>query len=77
MYYLQREVLQDIEKREKTVTKTSVTKKEVDFVDGVDKKVVASPVYYPPGYEITRKEETTRREEGGVSLKFKFFKISI
>ncbi|XP_061942704.1 soluble scavenger receptor cysteine-rich domain-containing protein SSC5D isoform X1 [Apis cerana] len=60
----EREVLEDIEKREKEQQKDSpAVKKEVDFVPHTppkvkSKNVAGPPVYYPPGAaEFTKKEE--------------------
>ncbi|XP_060822789.1 mucin-12 [Bombus pascuorum] len=62
----EREVLEDIEKREKEQQKESPTvKKEVDFVPHTppkvkSKNVAGPPVYYPPGAaEFTKKEEAS------------------
>lgn len=62
----EREVLEDIEKREKEQQKESpVVKKEVDFVPHTppkvkSKNVAGPPVYYPPGAaEFTKKEEAS------------------
>ncbi|KYM98177.1 PREDICTED: uncharacterized protein LOC108777788 [Cyphomyrmex costatus] len=59
----EREVLDDIEKKERRSKKT--TKKEVDFVPHTpptvkSKNVAGPPVYYPPGSaEFTKKEESS------------------
>ncbi|CAK9816474.1 hypothetical protein ANTQUA_LOCUS8966 [Anthophora quadrimaculata] len=60
----EREVLKDIEQRERGQNKeSSVVKKEVDFVPHTppkvkSKNVAGPPVYYPPGAaEFTKKEE--------------------
>ena len=62
----EREVLEDIEKREKRQQKDSpAVKKEVDFVPHTppkvkSKNVAGPPVYYPPGSaEFTKKEEAS------------------
>ncbi|XP_053974745.1 proteoglycan 4 isoform X1 [Hylaeus volcanicus] len=62
----EREVLHNIEKREKVQQKESSTvKKEVDFVPHTppkvkSKNVAGPPVYYPPGSaEFTKKEESS------------------
>lgn len=62
----EREVLEDIEKREKEQQKESPSvKKEVDFVPHTppkvkSKNVAGPPVYYPPGAaEFTKKEEAS------------------
>lgn len=65
-FSLQREVLEDIEKREKGQRKESpAVKKEVDFIPHTppkvkSKNVAGPPVYYPPGSaEFTKKEEAS------------------
>ncbi|KZC12313.1 PREDICTED: myb-like protein U [Dufourea novaeangliae] len=62
----EREVLEDIEKREKRHPKEStIVKKEVDFIPHTppkvkSKNVAGPPVYYPPGSaEFTKKEEAS------------------
>lgn len=62
----EREVLEDIEKRERVQQKESpATKKEVDFIPHSppkvkSKNVAGPPVYYPPGSaEFTKKEESS------------------
>lgn len=62
----EREVLEDIAKRERSQPKESpATKKEVDFVPHSpakvkSKNVAGPPVYYPPGSaEFTKKEESS------------------
>ncbi|XP_029043031.1 proteoglycan 4 [Osmia bicornis bicornis] len=62
----EREVLEDIEKREKGQRKESpAVKKEVDFIPHTppkvkSKNVAGPPVYYPPGSaEFTKKEEAS------------------
>lgn len=64
--FVQREVLEDIERQERQTKKeSSATKKEVDFVPHTppkvkSKNVAGPPVYYPPGSaEFTKKEESS------------------
>lgn len=64
--FVQREVLEDIERKERQSKKeSSATKKEVDFVPHTppkvkSKNVAGPPVYYPPGSaEFTKKEESS------------------
>ncbi|XP_076752769.1 uncharacterized protein LOC143424530 [Xylocopa sonorina] len=68
----EREVLEDIEKREKEQQKDlPVAKKEVDFVPHTppkvkSKNVAGPPVYYPPGAaEFTKKEEASAMSQAG------------
>lgn len=64
--FVQREVLEDIEKQERQKKKvSSSTKKEVDFAPHTppkvkSKNIAGPPVYYPPGSaEFTKKEESS------------------
>lgn len=63
--FVQREILEDIERQERQTKKVSSgTKKEVDFIPHTppqvkSKNVAGPPVYYPPGSaEFTKKEES-------------------
>lgn len=74
--FVQREVLEDIERQERQSKKESsaTKKKEVDFVPHTppkvkSKNVAGPPVYYPPGSaEFTKKEESSvAMSQSGVS----------
>lgn len=75
--FVQREVLEDIEKKEYQTKKESPVKKkkkEVDFLPHTppqveSKNIAGPPVYYPPGSaEFTKKEESSvAMSQSGVS----------
>ena len=60
--------MDDINRKERVHKKTKETiKKEVEFTSTPPRSKAGSPVYYPPGSELSRREGSGSMSQSGVS----------